>query len=261
VASLRAVVVDDEPLGRRGVVSRLEKSDAVEVVAQCGSGRQAIEAVRRLRPDLLFLDVQMPGLDGFDVVAELAESERPHVVFVTAYDRHAVRAFQVHALDYLLKPIDDERFEETLRRAIRAIDRERESDLGRRVSAVVTEMRGERPERSPRALANCYAVREKGKVVFVRHADIDWIEAAGDYVRLHAGPRAWLVRETLGAVERRLGSRRFLRIHRSTIVNVDRVRELRSFDNGDGAVLLNDSPELRLSRTYRDALTRRRRRD
>ncbi len=253
---LRAIVVDDEPLGRLGIVSRLEKSEAVEVVAECGSARQAIEAVRRFRPDLLFLDVQMPGLDGFAVVGAIPEEERPHIVFVTAHDRHAVRAFQVHALDYLVKPIDDERFEEALRRAIRAIERERESDVGRRVAAVVEEMGGTRSQRPPRALSNCYAVRSKGKVTFVRHADIDWVEADGDYVRLHAGPRSWMLRETMASVERRLGQRRFLRIHRSTIVNVDRIRELRSFENGDYAVLLHDATELRLSRTYREAVAR-----
>jgi two-component system, LytTR family, response regulator len=254
--ALRAIVVDDEPLGRRGVVSRLQKTEGVEVVAQCGTGRQAIEAVRRFHPDLLFLDVQMPGLDGFDVIAALPEEERPHIVFVTAHDRHAVRAFQVHALDYLVKPIEDERFEEALRRAIQAIQRERDGDLGRRVAAVVEEIAGARPGRAPRGLANCYPVRSKGKVTFVRHADIDWIEADGDYVRLHAGAKSWMLRETMSAVERRLGPRRFLRIHRSTIVNVDRIRELRSFENGDYAVLLHDATELRLSRTYRDAVER-----
>ncbi|MGH9369475.1 MAG: LytR/AlgR family response regulator transcription factor [Thermoanaerobaculia bacterium] len=254
--ALRAVVVDDEPLGRRGVASRLEKSGQVEVVAQCGNGRQAIEAVKRHRPELLFLDVQMPGLDGFDVVAALLEEERPHIVFVTAYDRHAVRAFEIQALDYLVKPIDDDRFEEALRRAIHAIERERESDLGRRVAAVVGDLKGGRAGRAPQGLANCYAVRTKGKVTFVRHADIDWVEAEGDYVRLHAGARSHLLRETLSSVERGLPLRRFLRIHRSTIVNLDRVRELRSLENGDYAVLLHDSTELRLSRTYRDAVAR-----
>jgi two-component system LytT family response regulator len=259
--ALRAIVVDDEPLGRRGIVSRLQKSGMVEVVAQCANGRQAIEAVRRLKPDLLFLDVQMPGLDGFAVVAALPEQGRPHVVFVTAYDRHAVRAFRVQALDYLVKPIDDQRFEETLARAIRTIEKERESDIGRRVAAVVGQMQGGLPERPSRPLSNCYVVREKGKLVFVRHADIDWVGAEGDYVRLHAGERSWLVRETMSSVEKRLGERRFLRIHRSTIVNVDRIREMRSLDNGDGCVRLADATELRLSRTYRDALTRRTRRD
>jgi two-component system LytT family response regulator len=256
--SLRAVVVDDEPLGRRGVVGRLEKSGRVEVVAQCANGRQAIEAVRRHRPELLFLDVQMPGLDGFQVVEALPEARRPHVVFVTAYDRHAVRAFEVHALDYLVKPIDDDRFDEALARAIRAVEQERDSDLGRRVAAAVGDLRGGPgpPQAAPGGPANCFPVRAKGKVTFVRHADIEWVGAEGDYVRLHAGPRSYLIHETLASVERGLGSRRFLRIHRSTIVNLDRVRELESLENGDHEVRLNDGTRLRLSRTYRDAAAR-----
>jgi len=259
--ALRAIVVDDEPLGRRGIVSRLEKSAAVKVVAECANGREAIEAVRRHRPDLLFLDVQMPGQDGFDVVAAIPPDERPHVVFVTAHDRHAVKAFRVHALDYLLKPIDDERFGEALQRAVREIERGRESDVARRVAAVVGEMKGAAaaaPETvtSPRPPASSWPVRSKGKVTFVRLADLDWVEAEGDYLKLHAGARSWLVRETMASAEKRLPARRFLRIHRSTIVNVDRIRELSSFDNGDWAVRLQDGTELRLSRTYRDAVER-----
>ena len=263
---LRAIVVDDEPLGRRGIVSRLEKSDGVKVVAECANGRQAVEAVRRHRPDLLFLDVQMPGMDGFDVVAAIPGEERPHVVFVTAHDRHAVKAFRVHALDYLLKPIDDERFAETLSRAIGEIERARESDVARRIAAVVGEMKGETPSPGPApraaaaaaaaASASSWPVRSKGRVTLVRLADLDWVEAEGDYLRLHAGARAWLVRETMAAAEKRLPARKFLRIHRSTIVNVDRIRELSSFDNGDWGVRLQDGTQLRLSRTYRDAVAR-----
>lgn len=254
--TIHAIVVDDEPLGRRGVLSRLAKFPDVEVVAQCANGRQAIEALRRHQPDLLFLDVQMPGLDGFDVVASLGESECPYVIFVTAHDRHAVRAFEVQALDYLLKPIDDARFDATLRRATEAIARKRESDIGRRVAAVVGEMLAHPSGQPPRALANCFVVRSKGKASFIRHADIDWIEAEGDYVRLHAGPQSWLVRDTMASVGRQLGGRRFVRIHRSAIVNVDRIRELESFENGDYRVRLKDATELRLSRTYRGAVSR-----
>ncbi|MEP6995596.1 MAG: response regulator transcription factor [Acidobacteriota bacterium] len=253
--TVRAIVVDDEPLVRRGIVSRLAKFPGVDVVAQCGNGRDALNALRAHRPELLFLDVQMPGLDGFDVVASLGEGECPHVIFVTAHDTHAVRAFAVHALDYLLKPIDDVRFAEAVRRAIEAIARDREGDVGRRVAAVVGEMLNIPGDRAPRALANCFVVRSRGKVSFVRHADVDWIEADGDYVRLHGGAQTWLVRETMAAVDRRLRGRRFLRIHRSVIVNVDRIRELRSLDNGDYRVFLNDATELRMSRTHRDAVT------
>ena len=253
---IRAIVVDDEELGRRGVVSRLEGWKEVSVVAQCRNGREAVRAVRELRPDLLFLDVQMPGQDGFDVVNSIPEQERPHVIFVTAYDAHALHAFEVHALDYLVKPIDDRRFEETLRRAIDTIGRERDSELGRRVAAVVADARPRPSEPQPRALSNCEVVRDRGRVTFVRHSEIDWIGAEGDYVRLHAGARSWLVRETMTSAESRLAGRRFLRIHRSAIVNVDRIRELRASENGDYAVFLADGTELRLSRTYRDAVAR-----
>ncbi len=253
---LSAVVVDDEPLGRRGIVLRLQRSNAVEVVGECASGREAIEAVRRLRPDLLFLDVQMPGQDGFEVLEALTEEEQPHVVFVTAHDRHAVRAFRVHALDFVLKPIDDDQFEDTLRRAVRQVERDRESDLGRRVADAVAELRGgaEAPARRP--AASTWPVRSRGKVTFVRLSDIDWVEAEGDYVRIHAGGRSHLVRETMASAERRLPGRRFVRIHRSTIVNAERVRELDSLENGDWTVRLHSGDTLRLSRTRREAIDR-----
>ena len=256
---LRAIIADDEALGRRGIVSRLAKAGGVEVVAQCSNGRQTIEAVRQFRPDLLFLDVQMPGIDGFGVVRALNPDECPHVIFVTAHDKHAVAAFEVHALDYLVKPIDDERFTEALRRASETIRRERDGDLGRRVRAAIGELSAETAPVAPpvsKAMADRYAVRDRGKVVFVRHADIDWVGAEGDYVRLHSGPKSWLSRDTLSGVERRLGSRRFMRIHRSTIVNLDRVVEIRSLDGGDAAVILKDGTELRMSRGHRHAVER-----
>jgi two-component system LytT family response regulator len=252
---LRAIVVDDEPLGRRGIVSRLSKSDSVQVVAECGNGREAIETVRRLRPDLLFLDVKMPGIDGFGVLRALTPEECPYVIFVTAHDRHALRAFEVHALDYLVKPIDDRRFEEALRRAAETIRRDRDGDLGRRVRAAVGEISREAPETSAKAPADRYPVRDGGKVTLVRHADIDWVGAEGDYVRLHAGSKSWLARDTMTSVEKRLG-RRFLRIHRSTLVNIDRIVEVRPFGNGDGTIVLRDGTELRLSRAHRDAIER-----
>jgi len=251
----RAVVVDDEALGRRGVVSRLERSAQVEIVAQCANGREAIKALRTLRPDLLFLDIQMPGLSGFDVLEALPEGDRPHVIFVTAHDRYAVKAFEVRALDYVLKPIDDERFTETLGRALEALAKKRDGEVGRRVASLVSEMlsRGDARRAPP---ADRYVVRSGGKLTPVRHAEIDWVEAEGDYIRLHAGPKSWLTRETMASAEENLGSRQFLRIHRSAIVNLDRIQELRSLENGDYSVLLRDGTELRLSRTYRDAVDR-----
>jgi two-component system LytT family response regulator len=252
----RAVVADDEALGRRGVVSRLAREKAVAVVAECRNGREAIDAVLQLRPDLLFLDVQMPGIDGFGVVRALPEASRPHVIFVTAYDQHAVQAFELHALDYLLKPIDDARFSEALRRAFEVIRQKNDSDVARRMGALLAELDGGPAPRASGRSGDRFVVRDRGKLSFVRHADVDWIEAAGDYVRLHAAAATWMLRGTMSAVERDLPSKRFLRIHRSTIVNVDRIREIKSLDNGDHIVRLQDSTELRLSRTYGDALAR-----
>jgi two-component system LytT family response regulator len=233
---LSAVVADDEPLGRRGIVARLARSERVRVVAECGDGRAAVDAVTRLSPDILFLDVRMPDLDGFEVVEALPKASRPHIVFVTAHDRHAVEAFRVRALDYLVKPIDDERFTEALERAIEAAGR----DAGTTA-------------RTPSA--GVFPVRARGRVSLVPHAEVDWIEAQGDYACLHAGPRDYLVRETMHSLEGRLGDA-FLRIHRSAIVNVERVRELRSRENGDFRLLLEGGAELRLSRTHREAVAR-----
>ncbi len=227
------VVADDEPLGRRGIVARLEKSERVRVVAECGDGRAAVDAVTRLAPDILFLDVRMPDLDGFGVLEALPKRTRPHVVFVTAHDRHAVEAFRVRALDYLVKPIDDQRFAEALGRAVEAAD------------AAAAAPVPERPFRVP----------SRGRVALVPPNEVDWIEAQGDYACLHAGPRDFLVRETMASLERRLDTR-FLRIHRSAIVNVDRVRELRSRENGDYLVFLEGGAEVRLSRTRREAVRR-----
>ena len=231
---LSAIVADDEPLGRRGIVARLERTENVRVVAECPDGRSAVESVARLSPDILFLDVRMPDLDGFGVLEALPERRRPHVIFVTAHDRHAVEAFRVRALDYLVKPIDDERFADALRRAIEA--------SARRPSAATP----------PEAV---FPIRSAGRITRLRQAEVDWIEAQGDYACLHAGGNEYLLRETMTSLEKRLeGS--FLRIHRSALVNMERVREVRSSRNGDSRLLLEGGGELRLSRTHRPALER-----
>jgi two-component system LytT family response regulator len=245
--SVRVAVVDDEELGRRGVLARLAKHPELEVVAECETGREAVDAIRRLAPDLVFLDVQMPGLDGFGVLAELQAKERPRVVFVTAHDRHAIKAFEVAALDYVLKPIDDERFEAALSRALVSLKDAKDGELGRRVASLVA---------SSAAASERYSVRLKGRTLLVKHAEIDWVGAEGDYVKIHAGARSWLVRDTLSNVERELGKRRFARIHRSTLVNVERVQEIRTEDDGDASLVLRDGTELAVGRTYRPALER-----
>ncbi len=245
--SIRAVIVDDEELARRGLRKRLERTPDVEVVAECRNGREAIEALRRMAPDLVFLDVQMPGKSGFDVVEAIGWEACPHIVFVTAYDRHALRAFQVNALDYLLKPIDDERLEVALHRVREALARKQDSEFGHRLAALLaaTGRTSSQPER--------LVVRCSGRVVFVRVREIDWVEAAGDYVTLHCGKKSWLMRETLSALKSKLGSQ-FARIHRSSVVNLERIVELKPLDNGEYLVLLQNGTQLKLSRSYRDAL-------
>jgi two-component system LytT family response regulator len=257
--TVSVAVVDDEPLGRRGILSRLSRRKDVSVIAECANGREAIAAIRERSPDLVFLDVKMPGLDGFAVLREIVSSPAPHIIFVTAFDRHALKAFDVHAMDYLLKPIDDERFDEAVDRAIAMIERERHEELGRQVVSLVAGTPagpGKTARAKMSAASDHYAVRTKGRVVLLRHVEIDWVGAEGDYVRIHTGERSWLVRATMTSVERDLPARRFLRIHRSTLVAVDRVREVRSFDTGDSAVVLRDGTQLRLGRSYREAVER-----
>lgn len=249
--TLRVIIVDDEELARRGIRTRLQRSPDVEIVAECGNGRQAIDAIRRFAPDLVFLDVQMPGKTGFDVIEAIGGTAFPYVIFVTAHDRYAIRAFEVNALDYLLKPIDDERFDQAFQRARQALSRDRNSDLGRRLAAVVVEISAKdgTAKRNDRMV-----VRSAGRVIFVKTSEIDWVEAAGDYVTLHAGKKSWLMRETISDMETKLQPKGFSRIHRSTIVNTERIAEMRPLDNGEYRVLLRDGTELKLSRSYRQQL-------
>jgi two-component system LytT family response regulator len=252
--TLRVVIVDDEELARRGVRSRLERSDDVRVVAECGTGKEAIGAIRRTTPDLVFLDVQMPGMNGFEVIAAVGLEPLPQVIFVTAHDKYAIRAFEVHALDYLLKPIDDERFDAALAHARGALARERQSDLAQRVASLLRGVGDASEGARGKGYAERFVVRSGGRVIFVPALDIDWVEAAGDYVRLHAGKKSWLLRETMASIESRLDAGSFARIHRSAIVNVERIAEMRSYDNGEYLVLLRDGTQLKLSRSHRAAL-------
>ena len=243
--TLRALVVDDEPVARRRLKTLLE-SEKVEVIGECETGEQAIEAIEQLRPDVVFLDVQMPGLDGFDVVDALEPGRHPDIVFVTAYDRYAVRAFDVHAVDYLLKPFERGRLRKALERlAARSDARE----AGRRVHAAVDSVRAQQPLR--RVL-----IKTSGRIYAVRVEDIDYIEAAGHYLELHTGATTHLVRDTIGALEARLDPSRFVRIHRSVMVNIDRIRELQPAFHGEFVVSLHTGHRLRCSRTYAERLTK-----
>ena len=245
---IRTLVVDDEPMARERVLSLLQQEDDVEVVGECADGTQALAAIQHQAPDLVFLDVQMPGVDGFGVIEAVGAEKMPSVIFVTAYDEYALRAFEVHALDYLLKPFSRDRFREMLKHARASLERRRAGDLGRRLLALVNDIKPA-PARVDRLV-----VKSGGRVFFLRTDDLDWIEAAGNYVRLHLGEESHLFRETMTRMETRLDPRRFVRIHRSRIVNTERIKELQPWFNGEYVVILRNGTRLPLSRGYREKL-------
>jgi two-component system LytT family response regulator len=243
--------VDDEPLARERLASLLSAEQDIEVIAQCRDGEEAVTAIDQHSPDLVFLDVQMPGLNGFEVIDAVGAEKMPLVIFVTAYDQHALRAFQVRALDYLLKPFDRERFVEALQRARTHIQRDETGDLGRRLLALVKDLRRDQPK------TDRLVVKSGGRLFFLRTDEIDWVEAAGNYVRLHVGQTSHLLRETMNAIEGRLDPEKFFRIHRSRIVNMERIQEMQPWLNGEYAVVLRTGTRLTLSRGYREKLQER----
>lgn len=248
---IRALIVDDEPVARSGIWSLLEEDPDIEVVGECADGRQAVESILRERPDLVFLDVQMPGLDGFGVLEELGAEETPVVVFVTAYDEYAIRAFEVNALDYLLKPFDRERFVRTLRRAKRAVEQERLGEMGEKIRSLLGYVRADDAAAAWRGESDRVVLRDEGRVKILRSDEIAWIEADGNYVRIHADETVHLTRSSLTAFLERLDPGRFLRVSRSAAVNVDRVRELHSRPNGQYEIVLRNDSRLVASRRYR----------
>jgi two-component system, LytTR family, response regulator len=214
-----------------------------------------VDAIHRHRPDLVFLDVQMPGKTGFDVISAIADAQRPHVVFVTAYDKFALRAFEVHALDYLLKPVNEERFDAALARVRWAMSHPTDNAMVQRVPQVATDLQGV-PSPSMGSVVDRLPIKVNGRIIVIRVADIDWIEADRDYVSVNVGGKTWLMRETIASVELRLALSGFVRIHRSTLVNAERVKELRPQDKGEYTVVLNDGTELKLTRHYRASVER-----
>ncbi len=241
--TLRTLIVDDEPLARERVRMMLTAHPDTAIVGECGDGQQAVSAIREHRPDLVFLDVQMPGVDGFGVLRALEGEALPYVVFVTAYDKYALRAFEVHALDYVLKPFNAERFGQALDRARSALARDDAGGMQRdRLRNLVSWVAAEQRDRQ-RLL-----VKSSGRVFFVKVDEIDWIEAEGNYVRLHMGQQSHLLRETMKGMESALDPAVFFRIHRSTIVNADRIRELQPLFHGEYAVILRDGTRLVASR-------------
>lgn len=260
---IRTAIVDDELLSRRGIALRLEEAPDFEVVAECSSGREAVGTLQRERPDLVFLDVQMPGLTGFEVLAQLPRDLMPLVVFVTAFDQYAVRAFEARAIDYLLKPIDELRFEATLVRVRQSISERSASDQRDRLLEIVAEITGageigldELLEHGTAALGvrqpQVLPIRQGRKTVRVPIPAIQWIDAAGDYMCVHAEGDTHILRGTMKELEEILDPRLFQRVHRSTIVNLRFVKSLRAHMNGEYFLTLDGGQELKLSRTYRD---------
>lgn len=266
-STLRTVIVDDEPLARRGLRLRLAGEADIEIVGECSNGDEAVRVIAAERPDLVFLDVQMPGTDGFGVLRRLPLSSLPMVVFVTAYDHYAISAFETNAVDYLLKPVEEARLRQALfriRETARARAAARQRDHLLNLLGTVTgqpELTLEQALADGAALPDPrrpvrLAIRDGGRTVLVEESDIDWIDAAGDYMCIHAGGATHILRGTLRELEAKLDGNRFARIHRSTIVNVDRVRELRPHINGEYFLTLDGGHEVKLSRSYREQLKR-----
>jgi two-component system LytT family response regulator len=251
---LRVLIVDDEPPARAKLRMLLAGAGDIEVVGECGDGLSALRVVRERSPDLVFLDVQMPGLDGFGVLDALTGERTPKVVFVTAFDQYALKAFEVHALDYLLKPFDRERFERTLTRARAEVERDRNAGANRagdRFEGLLSELR-----RDGKVLERI-VVRDRGRIAFVRPDDIDWVEAAGNYVAIHCGSEQHLLRETMKGMEVRLDQVRFVRVHRSKMVNVDRIKTMVPTEHGEFVLTLAGGRQLQTGRGFTDRLRSR----
>jgi two-component system LytT family response regulator len=246
--SIRVVIADDEALAREQISDFLKRFEDCELVGLCSDGRQALATIEEHRPDLLFLDIEMPELDGFEVLQEIRISPLPAVVFVTAYDRYAIQAFEAHALDYLLKPFDFERFERTLSRARKQIAASRSGELSERLLAMLQSRKSE-----PKFLDRL-AIKSRGRVIFLRTDEITWVEAAGNYLELHTGKESHLIREPISDFEQRLNPERFIRIHRSCIVNLECIKELQPGFGGEYLVIMNDGQQLTASRGYRERL-------
>jgi two-component system, LytTR family, response regulator len=248
--TIRALIVDDEPPARDLIARLLRDEPDVEIVGECANARSAVAAVERLLPNLLFLDVQMPGLDGFGVLAELPADRWPLVVFVTAYDEYAVRAFEVHALDYLLKPFEYGRLHEAVQRARAELRQGHDASHHGRLLALLEDMQ------KGSQTWDRLAVRDSRQITFVKPGEIDWIEAEGNYLRLRVGEKSYLLRQTMNTAEERLASKKFLRISRSALVNLERVKEWQPFFHGDSVLTLEDGTRLTVTRAYREGFNR-----
>ncbi|HEU5219859.1 MAG TPA: LytTR family DNA-binding domain-containing protein [Gemmatimonadales bacterium] len=246
--TIRCLVVDDEALGRKRVVSLLETIPDAELVGECGDGVSAIRAIEELMPDLVFLDVQMPEVDGFGVLASIPQPPAPAIVFVTAYDTYALQAFEVHAQDYLLKPVDPDRFRAAFRRVAERVHADRAGGAAQRLTALLVDVERDRSRKTR------WPIKTGGRIFFLSIAEIDWIEAADNHVRIHAGKDVHVMRRTMQAIEEALPADQFVRIHRSTIINVERIKEIQPWFTGEYLVLLDDGTRLPTSRSHRARL-------
>lgn len=249
INKIRALIVDDEPLARERVKRFLRSESDIEVVGECADGPETIKAVGELKPDLVFLDIEIPELNGFEVLEEISVKQQlPAIIFITAFDRYALQAFDVHAVDYLLKPYNRERFRKALERARAQLLNKETAAVDERILSLLEHLKTE-----PKCLERL-VIRSSGRVFFLRTNEIDWIEAEGNYLRLHVGKETHLIRETMSRLESKLDPDKFLRIHRSTLVNIERIKELHPLFSGDYTVILRDNTQLALSRTYHNRL-------
>jgi len=268
MAKIRALLVDDEPLAIRGLAIRLEKYQDIEVAGSCSNGREAVKAIKEQKPELVFLDIQMPGFDGFSVVRSLVgQVEIPLVIFVTAYDQYALEAFETHALDYLLKPVDEDRLAEAISRVREALFQRAAIEQNARLVDLIENLNDPPKEALTAILEQPFEgkenqydphlrIKDRGHISIVHVADVDFIDAAGDYMCIHVAEKTHILRETMKTMQKRLDPKIFQRVHRSTIVNLDKVQEVRPHSNGECFLALTCGMELKVSRSYKDVVGR-----
>jgi two-component system LytT family response regulator len=262
--TIRTILVDDEPLAIQGLRLRLEKHEDVEIVETCSNGREAIRAIKTNKPDLVFLDIQMPGFDGFSVIQGLMEVEPPLFVFVTAYSDHALRAFEADAVDYLMKPVDEDRLADTLERVRLRLQEKRSAEEAGKLKEVLAEVAPDAMDNVSASddapMSNRYEklinIKDRGQIFRVDVDSIEKIDAAGDYMCIYTGDNTLILRETMKDLEKRLDPRRFQRVHRSCIVNLDQVRQVKPHTNGECFLVLESGSQVKVSRSYRDVVAR-----
>ena len=245
---IRTLIVDDEALARKRIKTLLANESGIEVIGECSDGEKAVAAISALAPDLVFLDVQMPVMNGFDVIRSIASQRMPAIIFVTAYDQYALKAFEVHAVDYLLKPFNRARLQKTVAHAKTLLGRMPGEGINGQLLTLLGSLQRKQE------ISERFMIKSAGRIVFLRAEDIDWMETVGNYVRLHVGRESHLMRETMNGMELKLDPQKFMRMHRSTIVNIDRVKEIQPWAKGEYVVIMRDGARLNMSRRYRERL-------